>query len=332
MIFVCVLNQFLYGEANKNLSFLHYMLEPFLSYRGVTWLYEYNPSKKFLNELTKTYDLHELIEDDIVEPNTQDKIDVYDQCLFVVLHFPKFDRAQSRYLQNEFNLVVGKNYLVTLSTYLTDHVMKLKQSFSEELKEAEADEKHKFSPYYLMYMIMDTMYDKTIRTLQSFAKDIRELESTVFQLNRLDKVLLEQMMIRKRNAVMLKHMFIPHQEIIGLMQEEMLKFFGGELDVYFEDLAYKIDKILNTVEIIHEDIESLYDTYNSMVSMRTNTIITVLTTFTALTGIMTLISGIFGMNVPLPWATFPYTLLVILFVMSVVALGMLWFFRWKKWL
>ena len=308
------------------------MLEPLLTYRWVSWLYEYNPSKKFLDELIETYDLHELVEDDIVEPNTQDKIDVYNQCLFVVLHFPKYDRLKSRYLQNEFNLVVGKNYLITLSTYMTDHVMKLKQWFAEELSEAEADEKHKFSPYYLMYVIMDTMYDKTIRTLQSFTKDLRSMEEVIFKSPRLDKSLLEQIMIRKRNAVTLKHMFMPHQEIIGLMQEEMLKFFWGELDVYFEDLAYKIDKILNTVEILHEDIESLYDTYNAMVNMRTNTIITVLTTFTALTGIMTLISWVFGMNVPLPWANDPFTLIIILVTMVIVAISMVGFFRWKKWL
>jgi magnesium transporter len=308
------------------------MLEPLLTYRGVNRLYEYNPSKKFLDELIETYDLHELVEDDIVEPNTQDKIDVYHQCLFVVLHFPKYDKAQTRYLQNEFNMIVGKNYLITLSTYMTDHVMKLKQWFAEELSEAEADEKHKFSPYYLMYIIMDTMYDKTIRTLQSFTKDLRTMEDVVFKSPRLDKSLLEQIMIKKRNAVTLKHMFMPHQEIVWLLQEEMLKFFWGELDVYFEDLAYKIDKILNTVEILHEDIESLYDTYNAMVNMRTNTIITVLTIFTALTGIMTLISGIFGMNVPLPWADLQHAIRIIVATMIVVAVGMVGFFRWKKWL
>jgi len=308
------------------------MLEPLLTYRGVKRIYEYNPSKKFLNELIETYDLHELVEDDIVEPNTQDKIDVYNNCLFVVLHFPKYDKAQTRYLQNEFNLMVGKNYLITLSTYITDHVMKLKQWFAEELSEAEADEKHKFSSYYLMYMIMDTMYDKTIRTLQSFTRDLRSMEGIIFDSPRLDKELLEQIMIKKRNAVTLKHMFMPHQEIIWLMQEEMLKFFWGELDVYFEDLAYKVDKILNTVEILHEDIESLYDTYNAMVSMRTNTIITLLTIFTALTGIMTLISWVFGMNVPLPWSNDPYTLTIILVTMLIVAIGMVWFFRYKKWL
>lgn len=306
------------------------MLEPLLSYRGVNWLYQYNPSKKFLDELIETYDLHELIEDDIIEPNTQDKIDVYNQCLFVVLHFPKYDRKQSKYLANEFNLVLGKNYLITLSTYITDHVIKLKQEFAQELQDAEIDEKHKFSPYYLLYMIMDTMYDKTMRTLSSFTKDLRAMEEVIFRSPRLDKNLLEQIMIKKRNAVILKHMFMPHQEIVGLLQEEMLKFFGGELDVYFEDLSYKIDRILNMVEILHEDVESLYDTYNAMVNMRTNSIITVLTIFTALTWILTMIAGIFGMNVPLPGAQRQYTLWVILWCASVVMIGMLGVFRWKK--
>ena len=308
------------------------MLEPILSYRGVSWLYEYNPSKKFLDELIDTYDLHELVEDDIVEANTQDKIDVYNQCIFVVLHFPKFNKTQNKYLQNEFNMVVGKNYLVTLSTYSTDHVMRLKQWFAEELSEAEADQKHKFSPYYLLYMIMDTMYDKTIRTLQAFTKDLRNLENTIFHTSRLDKSLLEQIMIKKRNAIILKHMFVPHQEIIWLLQEEMLKFFGGELDVYFEDLAYKIDKILNTVEIIHEDIESLSSTYNAMVNMKTNTIITILTIFTALTGVLTMVAGIYGMNVPLPWGEWRYSLWIILWTTLIVMIAMLVLFRRKQWL
>lgn len=306
------------------------MLEPLLSYRGVNWLYQYNPSKKFLDELIESYDLHELIEDDIIEPNTQDKIDVYNQCLFVVLHFPKYDKKQRKYLANEFNLVLWKNYLITLSTYITDHVLKLKQEFAQELNDAEVDEKHKFSPYYLLYMIMDTMYDKTMRTLSSFTKDLRAMEDVIFRSPRLDKNLLEQIMIKKRNAVTLKHMFMPHQEIVGLLQEEMLKFFGGDLDVYFEDLAYKIDKILNMVEILHEDVESLYDTYNAMVNMRTNSIISVLTIFTALTWILTMIAGIFGMNVPLPGAQRQYTLWVILWCASVIMIGMLWLFRWKK--
>ena len=49
-----------------------------------------NPSKKELDEIKNTYDLHEIIEEDISEVNTQDKVDVYDNSIFLVLHFPKF--------------------------------------------------------------------------------------------------------------------------------------------------------------------------------------------------------------------------------------------------
>lgn len=308
------------------------VLEPMLSYRGIDWLYEYNPSKRYIEELLEKYELHELVEEDISEPNTQDKIDVYDQCIFLVLHFPKYNKATSKYHANEFNLIMAKNYVITLTTYQTDHVIKLKEDFLSELGEVEADEKHKFSPYYLVYRIMDIMYDKTNRALTAFTKDLRELENNIFAGIRLDKSLLEKIMVRKRNAVIMKHMFLPHQEIIALLQEEVIKFFWGELDVYFEDLAYKIDKILNTVEILHEDIESLYDTYNAMVNMKTNTIITVLTMFSVVTGILTWIAGIYGMNVPLPGGGDSQMIWRILCSMALLSLGTIWFFRKKKWL
>lgn len=306
------------------------MLDKMLTSRGIDRIYEYNPSKKFLEELMITYDLHELVEEDLTELATQDKVDVYDQCMFIVLHFPKYDNLSHRYIQNEFNCILGKNYIITLTDYQTKHIASLKQELMEDLSEAEDDEKHKFSPYYLLYRIMDTMYDKTIRALTAFTKDLRTIETGIFRKHNLDKVLLEQIMAKKRSAISLKHMFLPHQEIIGPLQQEMLKFFGGELDVYFEDLAYKIDKILNMVEIIHEDVESLYDTYNAMVNMKTNTIITLLTIFTALTGVLTLISGFFGMNVVLPGAQDPFMMRYLLWSMVVLVVILLLFFVRKK--
>lgn len=102
------------------------MLKPLLSYRGVDRIYEYDPSQDFLSELVSTYDLHEIVEEDIIEPNTQDKIDAYDQCLFIVLHFPKYNKSFSKYMSNEFNLILGKTYFITLTTYQTEHILKLK--------------------------------------------------------------------------------------------------------------------------------------------------------------------------------------------------------------
>lgn len=58
----------------------------------MTWFHCSNPSDKDINELVERYDLHEIIEEDISEVNTQDKVDVYDDSIFLVLHFPKFNQ------------------------------------------------------------------------------------------------------------------------------------------------------------------------------------------------------------------------------------------------
>ncbi|MBR7037109.1 hypothetical protein IKI14_04535 [bacterium] len=54
------------------------------------------------------------------------------------------------------------------------------------------------------------------------------------------------------------------------------------MDVYFEDLLYKTDKILSLVSIAHENTESLFDVSDTLTTIRTNKIISILTIFTVL--------------------------------------------------
>jgi len=255
-------------------------MEKFLTIKWIDWIYEYWPSKEYRSLLMDKLDLHELIEEDLMESWTQDKIDVYDQCLFVVLNFPKFNTDRKKYINNEFNMILWKDYIVTLTKYKSNHIDKIKDEYKETLAALEKDEQYKISPYYILYRVIDEM--------------------------------------------------LPHQEIIDQIQEETTKFYGWELDVYFEDLAYKIDKILSKVSIQSENIDSLYDVYNAMVSMKTNSIITVLTIFTAIIWMMTLITWFYGMNLTLPFAKNPETVFYLVSWMTVIGLWMLLFFRRKK--
>jgi len=307
-------------------------MEKFLTIKGVDWLYEYGPSPDYLDELMGTYDLHELIEEDLLESNTQDKIDVYDQCLFAVLHFPKYRIDSDKYIQNEFNIVLWKDYIITLARYKSNHIQAIKEQYETSLETVEKDEQYKFSPYYILYRLIDEMYDKVIRGIRHFSRDVAQLEEDIFEWKSLDKKTLEAIMKKKRNIVMLKHTIAPHQEIIDELQEETMKFYGGELDVYFEDLTYKIDKILGQIAVQAESMDSLYDTYNALVSMKTNSIVTVLTVFTVILWVMTMVTGFFGMNVSLPLASSQAAFALIVGVLLFAGLWMLLFFRYKKWL
>jgi magnesium transporter len=129
-------------------------------------------------------------------------------------------------------------------------------------------------------MIIDVMYDKVLLALHKFNLDLSDLEEDVFDESYSSKELLEKMLLKKRNIVFLKHLVLPQVEIIEEIQKATMSFYGGDLDVYFEDLQYKTDKILSTINITMENTESLSMVYNTLANIKTNSIISLLTVLT----------------------------------------------------
>lgn len=301
-----------------------------LHFGNIDRIHLFEPQKEEINDLVKTYDFHELIEEDLFELTNQEKIDVYEEYMFIVVNFPKYSADTKKYFLNEFSIILGKNIIVTMTKFDTNHITSIIEEYSEELKTRESDEDFKISPYYILYKVIDTMYDKSIKMLTKSSKDVITLEEQLFISNKLEKKLLENLTIKKRNIVSLKHMFIPHKEILDELQSALPKFYKEDLEVYFEDLEYKLEKIMNTIAVSFENIESLADTYNSLMTIKTNSMIGVLTIFAAITWVLTLISGIYGMNITLPGQENIYFFFILMGIMFAVCLTLLRIFKKKK--
>lgn len=301
-----------------------------LHFGNVDWIHLFEPQKEEINQLVEKYDFHELIEEDLFELTNQEKIDVYEDYMFIVVNFPKYDTKLKKYLLNEFSIILGKEIILTMTKFDTSHITAIVQEYGEELKTRESDEDFKISPYYILYKVLDTMYDKSLKMLGQSSKDVMLLEDQLFKSSKLEKSLLENLIIKKRNIVSLKHMFSPHREILAELQNALPKFYKEDLDVYFEDLEYKLDKIMNNISVSFENIESLADTYDTLMNIKTNSMIGVLTIFAAITWILTLISGIYGMNILLPGQENPRFFVMLMIIMFVVSIWLLLFFRKKR--
>lgn len=166
-----------------------------------------NPTVKDIEELDAQYDLHELVYDDLVELNSQDKIDVYDEYLSIALHFPKFDPNSQRYVLNELNVVLGKNFLITATRLLTNHIEQLRKQYQKESSEFEDDEQYKITTYFMLYQIIDNLYDKTLRILDRFYKDLVIMEEDLFAKSQINSKSINNILIRKRNISYLKHIY-----------------------------------------------------------------------------------------------------------------------------
>lgn len=296
-----------------------------------TWIHLVDPDKKQIDKLVDKYNLHEIIEQDFLDFTTQDKIDTYDDCLFLVMRFPKYNTKTKKHFANQMHAILWKNFIITVTSYVTNNVEKIQEQYRKEIAEAEDDEKFKLSPYYILYKIIDAMYDKVLTWMTKFSQDLVKIEDNAMDENSVTPEILSELLIKKRSAVLMKHIITPHSEILSELQTATMNFYEWDLDVYFEDLQYKTDKILSLVSIAYENTESLFDMSDTLTTIKTNKTISILTIFTVLLWILTWISWLYWMNVDLPAQTAFWVFRRLLWWMIWIAILMMAYFKRKKW-
>jgi len=306
-------------------------MKKLLQIEKTSWLHMVNPSHSEIDDIVEKYDLHEIIEEDLKEKNTQDKIDVYDDSFFLILHFPKYHTHSHKHYENELNFIIRKDFIFSFSKHPTNTIETIKEEYLKEFSEEEIDKELKSSPYYILYQVLDWLYDKTISWLKKFSSELLNVENEIFERwDNINKNLLWTLLKKSRNISFLKNLFLPHEEILWELNKATIKLHWWDLEVYFEDLQYKVDRIMNTIERLSENTESISSKYNTLVTLKTNSVVWMLTTVTVLVGLMTLITGFYGMNVQLPWQDTWSMRIVISSTMILVAVFMLLLFKKKN--
>jgi magnesium transporter len=306
------------------------MIEGTLTVGEMTWTHMVNPADKDVASIIEKHNLHEIIEQDLKDFTTQDKIDVYDDCIFLVMRFPKYNEKAKKHFPNTMHAILGKNFIMTITSHMTNNIKKIQDTYRAELAEEET-EAFKLSPYYILYKIIDAMYDKALVGLGKFTRDLLRIEDAAFDSNTISEELLSELLKKRRNAILIRHIIAPHSEILSELQTATMNFYEGDLDVYFEDLQYKTDKILSHISITRENTESLFDVSDTLATLKTNKVISVLTICTVILGGLTWLSGMYGMNVSLPFADSPLAFSGICFAMIAIVVGTMMYFRKKNW-
>jgi magnesium transporter len=300
------------------------MMEKTLQFKKTKWIDIINPSEEVIDAIISEYKFHELDRDAILEPDQTARVDTYEHYIFVVLHFPKYDPKTKRYLTNEFNIFLSKEYLITVRYYMSQTMDRLHDRY-ETLKGANP------SSGTILYEVIDQMLDKVFRTLDRFGKDLRNMEKSLFSGHGNRKELIQEMMIKKRNIITLKHMIKPQIAAIKLLELRTKAMFSDSIEAYFENLDDKVQKIASEIELHHENIESMEDTLKTLFDMETNTTMKYFTVFSAFMLPLTLITSFFGMNlehVPFNdwlvyWLMIGTTLFLILFLWILRRMGKL---------
>jgi len=294
---------------------------------GITWLnVEGVTQVEVLKQVGDCYGLHPLVMEDIVNTDQRAKKEDYGDYLFIVVKMLNTDGG-GRVAVEQLSLILGAGWLLTIQEGLDcdpfQPVRERLRAAKGRLRGAGAD--------YLAYALLDAVIDQYFVVLERLAERVELLEEEV--VIEPTKVTIRNIHHLKQEMLQIRRAVWPLRELISGLERRDSDLIGEDILVYLRDIYDHTVQIIDTVETSREMLSGMLDIYLSSEANRTNEVMKVLTVYATIFMPLTFIVGLYGMNFKympeLEWRL-GYPVLVV--VMAALTLGMVIYFRRKKWL
>ena len=296
---------------------------------GLRWINVERPRSLEQSWLEEHFEFHALDYEDIRSRNQRPKVDEYDDYLFIVLHFPRYDKKVSRLNAAEVDFFVGPDFLITLPTEPVERVDDLFERCrtNEEFR----DQLFSKGSGYLLYKIVDDCVDASFPMLGKIGNKLERIEEAIFE-GDVGADVVRDISNAKQEIINFRKIVRPQRVAFRDLERNKARYIAEDLDIYFDDIIDASERAWDMLENFKEVVEGLDDTNESVLSHRVNDVLRVLTAFSVIILPLTLIASIWGMNVGVPGENSETAFWVIIGAMVVTLASMLGYFRHRGWL
>jgi magnesium transporter len=293
---------------------------------GLRWINIERPRQIDLAWLQERFEFHPLDYEDVTSRNQRPKVDAYDDYLFIVLHFPRYDKQVGRLNAAELDLFIGPDFLITLPNEPLQPV----EYLFERCRTSEETRESVFSrgPGYLLYKIVDDLVDAQFPMLRKIGNKLERVEEEIFEGNSAEVV--RDISNVKQEIINFRKVVRPQRAAFRDLETNGARFMAE--DLYYEDITDASERVWDMLENYKEVVEALEDTNESAIAHRTNETFRVLTAISVIVLPLTLVASIWGMNVGVPGEENMAAFWAILGFMVVLLGGMIAYFRRRGWL
>ena len=280
-----------------------------------------------IERVGRHFGIHPLTLEDIVNTTHRPKVEVFADYLFVLLKMLYYDDVNNRVTAEQVSIVLGRRWLLAFQEVpgdVFDPVRRRIRDGNTHIRRAGCD--------YLAYALVDTVVDHYFLILDHLGARLERIEDQLVDA-RPDGDLINGIHALRREVIHLQRQAQPMGEIVrtlrgetnGLVQENTRTFLG--------DVADHVVQINDTLDSYRDLSAGMLDLYLSLVSNRMNEVMKVLTIIATIFIPLTFVAGIYGMNFRvMPELEWRWGYPLVWVIMIVVAVGLLIYFRRKKWL
>ena len=290
------------------------------------WVDLTTPGPAEAQVLSDVFGFHELSVEDALSETHHPKIESYDGYLYVVLHSIAFQAAEHCFATHDVDFFVGPAYLVTVHDGTSRSVARMRDlCVRNPLVLAEG-------PMALLHRVVDAMVDNYSPEVDQLETRLDEVEDDVFERPRAE--LLRAILALKRDVGSLRRVTVPERDVVGRLARREFPAVTEALAYRFRDVYDHLVRLTEEAAIFHDRLTALLDAHLASQSNQLSQTMKVLTVIATIFMPLTLVTGLFGMNVELPHlmghGTFPFWTIVA----GMLGLSglMLWVFRKRGWL
>ncbi|OIO32751.1 MAG: hypothetical protein CO061_02630 [Candidatus Yonathbacteria bacterium CG_4_9_14_0_2_um_filter_47_74] len=299
------------------------------THKNLTWVDIESPDKEEVRGIMEEYHVHPIVADELLSPTLRPKVDIYENCIYLILHFPTVIHKHNGKSEQEVDFVIGKNFIITTHYDLVDPL----HDFSKVFEVNSILDKSNISEHagYLFFYLMRELYKNLIEELDTVSNMLDDIERQIFNGNEIKMV--KVISGAARNLLNFKQAIRHHKEVLESFELAGEKFFGSEFSYYLRAITGEYYKINNMLDGHKETLAELRDTNDSLLTTKTNEIMKNLTILAFVTFPLSLLAAIFGMkteHTPLVGGSFDFW--IIIGVMVAATFAMLSFFKHKKWI
>lgn len=278
-----------------------------------------------IEKLAKTLSLDRITVRQALDTTLRPKVEEYDHYLFFSIK--SILKSPNGQLDVEhLSFVLGKNYVVSFQEKIGDHFDHIRNKILEKLGLL-----RKKGSDFLLYQLLDAILDNYFETIESINDEINTIENVVLTNPTQDSLVkLEQL---KQMAELVKKSLNPFKEALRVLQNRKTIFIDEANSKYFYDLTNSCLSAIEEIESTTKSLDGLTNIYFSSLSQKMNETMKVLTTVATIFIPLTFIAGVYGMNFEnMPELHYKNGYFITWGIMGVVFIGMVIYFKRKKWL
>ena len=290
------------------------------------WADVHAPTPEDAMVLRDIFKFHPLALEDAMQSMQFPKIEVYPTFVYVVLHGIDFQAERHSFETQDVDFFLGRRFLVTVHDGHRRSVLEL------EAKCAHNNAILGEGPVALMQRIVDNMVDHYRPEVDELEDRLDEIEMQVLE-NPIATLTAEILAV-KRDISSMRRVVIPQRDIVGRLARREFDIIDQEMAFRFRDVYDHLVRLADESIIFQDRVTGILDAHLASVSNRLAVVSRVLAAFAVIFGPLTIITGLFGMNVQLPrfpgaeWMQFWW----IVFIMAVLTGFVYWIFKRRDWL